>query len=429
MTTRVTATLAMIAILCLSALGAGGSPAQAQEKTEVVVWVFSTSVYTSEPFLSWYDIVTEQFERENPGATLRFENADSQKLLTATVAGTPPDVGLLNTSTLYDFHEAGLLMPLNTYVESTPHMAREEFFPTSVVLGEKDGIIFGYPYSFAAYNLMYNRQHLIEAGLDHRPEVFQSWDDLSDYAQRLTQQSPSGDITRSGLILPTSLGYFASYLFANGGDFYNADGTGVAFNNSKGAEVLEMMRRFTSELNVAPQGASWYGISDLTASMVVGNTSGVPLFHAQGPEDYATWLEMAPFPAGPQGAHSASSGYGNQWVIPTGAANPDLAWNFIKMWLDAEMSVQRFVHWGSSYVNSARLDFLTSAAFRDALDDYPYLMTTHETFNNARPFPQEKWGEINRRIQPLFAQVARGEMSPESALAEAERLANDALKQ
>jgi len=421
--------IACAAALVALFLGARTLPAQAAGRQEVVIWMWTAHV--TDLYQSWYERVKAWYEAENPGATLRFEFVDTaagEKLTAAVAGGAPPDVSLASIHHARTFYEAGMFTPLNRYIEATAEMHLDQFLPSSVVFGQKDGVIFGLPWSLEARAVLYNKVDLIEAGLDDRPTALTTWDDLVAYAQRLVKKDAGGAVTHSGMVLGRGPSNFAAYLYANGGSFYNEAGTAVAFNDARGIEALEFMARFYREYEVTRPGAAWTDIRSGTASMVIGDTSSIPGFQAQNP-DFTSWLQMAPIPRGPQGEHTSTVSWSNMFVIPRGAKNPDLGWNFIKLWLSPEATIERFLHFGGAYINSARRDLLRSPQFARSVEQYPYLAVSPEIFNNARPYPYIRFSQINAQMAPLLTQAENGTLAAAAALAEAERIANAILQQ
>lgn len=404
-------------------------PAQANE-TELVVWMWSAHVTALHQ--TWQQKIKTWFEEENPGVTVRFEFTDTasgEKLIAAAAAGVPPDVTLVSLSRGRDFYERGILRELNNYIDKTPEVALDQFLPVSVIAGQKDGTVFGLPWSLEAKALQYNRDHLTEAGLDARPGAMASWDDMVEYSRRLVQRDANGVITRSGMVLGRGGINFTAYLHSNGGQFYNETGTAVAFNDSKGIEALEMMRRFQHEYDVTRPNAAWADLANRTASMVIGDTSATGRLRAAAP-DFESWVEMVAIPPGPQGERPSTVSWSNLFAIPTGAKNPDIAWDFIAMWLSAEKVVERFNNIGGASLTTPRRDFFQTDAFLDAIRRIPYMANMPDIFGNAGPYPHIRYPDISRALTPLLTQAERdGTMAPAAALAEAERIANVILSE
>jgi multiple sugar transport system substrate-binding protein len=407
----------------------GNATTYAADK-EVVVWLWSA--HMTSVTQAWTQTVTTGFEKENPGATLRFEYTDdwsSQKLTVAIAGGAPPDVSLVSMSRARTFYESGMLMELNSYVDKTPHMALDQFLPTAIPFVEREGRIYGLPWSLEANVVLYNREFLNEVGLDDQPQALNTWNDLITYGRALVKRDENQVIQRSGMVLAKGVPHFAAYLYANGGQFYNETGTKAAFHDSKGIETLEMMVRYAREYDVTRANAvGWRDIGNRTAAMAIGDSSNTGVIRAAAP-DFVSWLGMAPIPRGPQGTRSSTASWSNMFSIPNGARNPDLAWSFIKLWLHPDMVVERFLHYGRENVTAPRRDFLQSHAFRTAMQDIPWMRVIPEVFNNAGPYPFIRFPDITAKMGPLLTRAERGEMAPAAALLEAQRVVNAILRE
>lgn len=413
-------------MVCLLLMAMTGVPTHANEKEELVVWMWTAHV--TDLYQSWYEKVTEWFEQENPGATVRFEFSSQEQLMAAVAAGNPPDVSLVSVSRAREFYDAGMFTDLNKYIETTPHMALENFLPSSIETARRDGVVFGVPWSWEAKSIYYNMHHLAEAGLDGGEGALATWDDLETYARRLVRKEGSGEITRSGFVNEGGTIAFVSYLLSNGGSFYNDDYTAVDFNNSKGVQALEFMYRVLHEFDVMRPGASTNDMMRDTASIIMRNTSSIPTFEQQVP-GYTEWLNMAPIPQGPQGTGVGGVSWSNMFVIPAGAQKPDLAWRFISMWLSPRVSVERFMQWGGKNVNSSRLDVLQSEEFLESMRRYRHMAVAPVIFNTAGPYPHVRYTEINSAISSLLIQSYRdASLAAPAALAESERIANAILQ-
>lgn len=427
MTINKSVVLVMLIALCISAVGI---TSHASEKEEVLVWVWSA--HSTELFNTWFDKVTELFEEENPGLTLRFGFSGAhggESLIAAVAGGVPPDVYLVNATDAQALYDRGVISDLNSYIDQTPHMSLDNFVPASVQFGQKDGKVFGIPWSLEARAILYNRWHLEEAGLDIRRENLSTWDDVVTYGRRLVRYGDTtNEVIRSGFILGGGTTNFAAYLYANGGEFYNETGTAVAFNDSKGIEVAEMMARFFNEYNIGRKGAPRSDIISERASMVISDTSAVSAFVASAP-DYADWLDMALIPTGSQGERSSTILWSNMFVIPQGVKSPDNAWKFFELWHKPEVQEAYFVHFGGISIRSPRLDFFQSDAFFESMRSRPYMEIQPDIFTYAKPIPYIRQGDIGAVMGPLLTQVEQGTLDPASALAEAERVANTILSE
>ncbi|MGI6082201.1 MAG: ABC transporter substrate-binding protein [Limnochordia bacterium] len=420
-TTRMVVTALLMAFVGIAGV------ALAAPQREIVVWM--AYAHVTDEYKTWFDKQTERFERENPGASVRFEyiRGINDKLLAASAAGVAPDMTHASIAYARSLYEAGVLLELDRFIADTPHLAPDNFLPTALVFCQKDGQTFGVPWTLEAAAVLYNRDHMNEAGLDERPESMATWDDLVQYAQRLRQIEGDGTISRSGYVSPFSSDAFASYLYSNGGSFYSSVGTEVAFNSEEGVQALQFMYDLHHRHDVRAPGARSTDLSNRTASMVYWETSCVNWSIRPVAPDFAEWLGMAAVPAGPQGKAPSGVGWSNMFTIPRGAKNPELAWAWISQWLRPQTQVEFFEHFGSVNVGSPRRDFYGSSAFSRAVRSLPHLGSISTIFNNAQPYPHIRFSEINRQMTPLLSRVSGGTLAPATALAECERMANGIL--
>ena len=409
----------IIALACVVVASA------AEQKTEVLVWMWPS--HSRELYLEWNQELTRRL-RSKSRATLQFEFHDMQKFVVASAAGVPPDVTLASVMYARQYYESGLYRELNAYIESTPHMTPDNFLPASMVAAQKDGRIYGMPWSWEARSIYVNTSHLAEAGLSTDPEAIATWKVLVDYAKRLTKMDASGEIVRSGFITTVNTADFASFLYSNGGHFYSATKRRWRLTalRSRSAGVYARLATRTTLCAKGPAGSDFDGE---IASMVIRDTSSIPTLLHDVPELVRERLIILPIPQGPQSDGRSGVSWSNMWVIPSNAKHPDLAWEFIQLFLSPQAVVDRFVHWGSFYINFARLDALKSREFLTALREHRCMSQIPRIFNTAGPYPHIYYQDINRGIASLLQRSARdGLLAPTAALDEAERVANAILQ-
>ena len=106
--------------------------------------------------------------------------------------------------------------------------------------------------------------------------------------------------------------------------------------------------------DVKISGAGTSALPNKTASMVYWETSAMNWGIEPIDPDFAQWLRMAPMPLGPQGTTPSGVGWGNMFVIPKGAKNPDLGFAVMAIWMRPDVQVESFVHYGSVKASSSR---------------------------------------------------------------------------
>ena len=176
-----------------------------------------------EPFFKWAGV---EFAKTHPGVDVQVFSTSlrefEQKLTTAVSSGTGPEVYEVAGEIAAHLIDAGLIAEnpkdLDTYLKSGPWSQFAINFTT--INGKSYGIPFMDGSRAALY---YNKKMFKEAGLDPNkpPKTF---DELMQYARKLTKYDSSGKVVRSGLSLRLSGGgsglseKFRFFLHNYGGD-------------------------------------------------------------------------------------------------------------------------------------------------------------------------------------------------------------------
>src|SRR5690606_6317640 len=111
---------------------------------------------------------------------------DPQKLITATIAGTPPDV------IWFGRHAMGMWAPRGAFRSLDDLMARdgvriEDYYPGTFQEVEWEGRHYALPWNVDCRVLFCNLELLRRGGFDRPPE---DWDELERMAVALTQYNP-----------------------------------------------------------------------------------------------------------------------------------------------------------------------------------------------------------------------------------------------
>ena len=163
------------------------------------------NVWTGYPELvPWYKQVAEAYAKVNPGTKVTVFSTTlrehEQKLGAAMPTGTGPDLFDVGQILSIAFIEAGLLKPNTPEVEK--QLRSGSYRDVSVGQFTIDGKNYGVPLMFSTPMLFWNRAMFREAGLpDAPPGDFQQ---MMDYAKKLTKVDAGGKMTRSGLSLRLS---------------------------------------------------------------------------------------------------------------------------------------------------------------------------------------------------------------------------------
>lgn len=139
-------------------------------------------------------------------------------------------------------------------------------------------------------------------------------------------------------------------------------------------------------------------------------------------EDPDARFGLTTLPAGPSGSKRAVTGWVNMIAIPSGSKNPDLAWEWVKYFTSLEGQVKFFEIYERAGV--PRFDFFETDVWSAYTRRYPFVDVLPHLLDSAREYPFLKYRDINRIMAPLLQKVGAGELAPNAALEEGERLAN-----
>jgi multiple sugar transport system permease protein len=324
--------------------------------------------------------------------------------------GTPPDVARINDGWLGKFIDAGLLEPapedLAEYLETQPV---SDAMKAPLRPG---GVAYGVIHSATWQALYYNREHFREVGLDpDRPP--QNWDELLDYAERLTVYDDDGNITRAGFSLRKS-GYapgtgmkFFDFFFSAGGQIVDESGTRCLMNSDAGVRSLQFYLDclYTDRVDSFGVVGDTEGFANGTVSMFYRGPWVIKYLYDNAPDiDYGIANICAD-------EISSSNGGFYPFVVASGSREKELAWDFIRYMIQPDNMAE--------YAENEM-----QAPFDAVAMQYP-IFSENEKYSiflqqqNVLPFPEiPHQTEIQGLIGETVERVARTDEDPQEALDE-----------
>ncbi len=219
------------------------------------------------------------FAAENPDVSVTVEmivwNTLYQKLQTAFVAGTQPDVFLLHASEVPQYASYGVLRDLgDQYTSGGGWLPDEDISETTMSGMVWDGVIYGIPLDNHGRGLWINTDMFEAAGIStdpaSAPTTYEGWVELF---QLLTLDA-NGNNALSPDFDPENVvqwGYtvgewpnvnFLAALYQNGGSFLSEDGTTITVNSEAGIAALQQAVDLVYTYHVSPPAAgfdTWQG--------------------------------------------------------------------------------------------------------------------------------------------------------------------------
>lgn len=268
-----------------------------------------------------------------------------RKFLTCVVGGVPPDL-FEYFGSVAQWSSRGALIPLDEFMERDG-FDRTLIFPALWDEVTWDGRVYAIPVGTACDAFYWNKDHFREAGLDpDRPP--QTWQELEEYAEKLTIRNPDGSIQRAGYVpgywsaMATPI--FIFWALQNGATFLSEDGRKVNLTSPACVEALEWEGRLFEKLGrdalIQIRASFGYGTQQgfLSGrlSMIAQKSSFVQELSKFAPDlDYGVSL----FPIPPGGCPATTSGA--VWIgIPEGSRHPEEAWQYIRFYTQTEIQMR-----------------------------------------------------------------------------------------
>lgn len=181
--------LPLLALLLAGCAGDGlGTPREA-----VSFWAMGAEAEVAESMVAG-------FREAHPDIEVRVQrvpwSAAHEKLLTAYVGRSMPDVFQLGNTWIPEFAVLGALEPLDARVEASSRVDREDFFEGALVPNVVDGALVALPWYVDTRLLFYRRDLLTAAGVSRAPRTWEEW------AAAMRRVRANGDASGFGVFLP-----------------------------------------------------------------------------------------------------------------------------------------------------------------------------------------------------------------------------------
>ncbi len=312
-------------------------------------------------------IAIDLFQRDYPDVEIeilvRAFTEHHEKLYVEAAAGNMPDVILVSSAWWPGLNNAGLLEPLNAYIESDPGLDWDDYLYRNTVL--HDGRIIGLPEHEGPMMLTYNVDRFSQAGLQTPDELYRegesswNWETYLDVARRLSVDA-DGDGTPEVYGSATLSGAnIYRLLHAAGGSMYSEDRR-RALPNVPAAEASLQFALDLIERNASPPVGQ--GVSFESGNLGMWNMNGQPFFRAYHTDLFDFAWNIAPHPAGPEGFHNLA--IVNPVVVSAHSKHKRLGYILAKYLTSAESQMEK-VRQGH-LVAPVRVTVLRSPEFRGA---------------------------------------------------------------
>lgn len=368
------------------------------------------------------EVVSElvrEFERENPGIRVQVQqipwSAAHEKLLTAHVGRSTPDLAQLGNTWISEFAALRALEPLDSHIAASASIDSADYFGGIWSTNRIDASVYGIPWYVDTRVLFYRKDLLQRAGWDSIPATWSEWRESMQAIKRL------GGADHFAILLPMNEWVPPTVLGLQAGSPLLGE------NDTRGAFSQPAFRRafqfyvdlFESGLappltnnevaNLYQEFARGYFAMYITGPWNLGE------FASRLPADLQDDWGTAPIPGPDPGTPGVSVAGGSSLVLFRGSPRAAEAWRLVEFLQRPEIQ-QRF--WRLTGDLPSRV-----AAWQDSMlerDDRMHAF--RRQLEHVVPTPKiPEWELIAVRLQERAESAVRGAVPPDSALAALDR--------
>ena len=366
------------------------------------------------------EVVSElvrDFEKENPGIRVEVQqipwSAAHEKLLTAQVGGSTPDLGQLGNTWIPEFSALQALRPLDDLIAASGTPSPSDFFAGSWDGNVVDGKTLGLPWYVDTRVLFYRTDLLRAAGFESMPQTWSEW-----------RRAMQAIVARGGK------GHYAIFLPLNewnppmimglqaGSKILRDDDTRGAFSGPEFRRAFDFFIALFRDGLAPPLSnneiANMYQEFERgTFAMIITGPWNLGEFRRRlAPENQSRWA-TAPLP-GPDGPGVSMAG-GSSLVMFRSTKHPAETWKLMEFLSRPEQQV-RF------YRLSGNLPSRTAAWSDTALTNDPNVRAFGDQMTRLAVWPKvPEWEPIAIRLQDWTERAVRGNVAPGAALSAMDR--------
>jgi multiple sugar transport system substrate-binding protein len=308
-----------------------------------------------------------------------------QKFVQGVSSGDSPDIAVVDIANAQALVNEDLLTDISDKVDALDY--KDSLAPAAIDIASKDGQSYGVPHQLDVSLLYYNPTLFEAAGLDPAAPPTTSAEVL-DAARKITAL---GDDTYGFYFAGNCAGCNAyttlPFIWANGGDILNEDGTETTLDDPAVADAMNLFETMWSEKLVPNSAQDETGATWVTAyqsgkiGMIALGSFGIGLYGAEGGPDF----DVTPIP-GAEGETASFLG-GDIVGIPANAQNAGTAWDFIEWSMSEEVQTDIVAKAGSLVVRSDLID-------NENTSTDPRRVTANELIATAQVPKTEKYNSL-----------------------------------
>ena len=320
----------------------------------------------------------DEFRKGHPDLDFKYEPIPgnySEKIQLMLGTKTAPDIFYLKGMTAPSYMSFGILNPLDELMAETPDFDVDDFYPFALEAFKFKGKHYGLPKDFNPYVLFYNKTLFREAGIDSLPT---NWENFQETCRLLTKDTDNdGKTDQFGFIVEPIVEMVIPFVYQNGGNFQNADGS-LGITDDAFVEAVEFYYGLYKQgIATLPQdqGVTWNGdaFGRGLCAMAISGGWLLPFLKDNYPD-----LEYGIIPL-PAGKHRVTVAFTTAYSMPKSTRFESEAWQLLNYLVGKEgMS-----NWTKTGI---AMPTRRSVAEANGLNEHPIFKVFMESAEFARPF-------------------------------------------
>jgi multiple sugar transport system substrate-binding protein len=362
-----------------------------------------------------------EFERRNPNIHVVIQqipwNAAHEKLLTAYVGESTPDVSLMGNTWMPEFVAIRALEDLGGLAKQ-----QGDYFPGVWATNVVGGTLYGIPWYVDTRVLFYRSDILAAVGFPHGPRTWAEW---REAMTRIRDQKKS----RWGILIPTNEYEPMTVLALSAhSPLLNAEGTRGAFSQPQFADAfnfyVSMFRDgFAPKVSNAEIANLYQQFAQGEFTMYITGPWNVGEFRRRLPPEMQDKWATAPLPARDASEPTGISMAGGGSLVVFRASKHKAAARKLIEFLSEPQQQVRF------YELTGDLPARRSAWESPVLANDTRFAAFRIQFERVAPLPKvPEWEQIASAIYDRGEAAARGTIAPKAALAQLDRRADELLE-
>ena len=321
-------------VLCITALLLLGTLHSIAGAAELLVW---TNFGPTTPHGQALAALVERFNAEHPDIKVTLDVMSGnfeEKVVLAYTTGVAPDViiGGVARYALEFGGEGGMFLPLDGYIDGPNGFPRDAFVPDMWVNSIVDGKAYQLALDGNERALIINADAALAAGLDvTQPEPVRNWDDLLDWARKLTRQSGDETVQWGFHAHQQNGGDRLHWMWLNGGRIWSDDTLEARLDDPRNVEALRFAADMIHTYRVAPAPGGYSGtaIANFRSgrfAMIIGSSNNVEALERDG----FNFITVAGPPGWGEEPGRFSGATSSTIQIMSSTQHPDEAWTFVR---------------------------------------------------------------------------------------------------